>query len=322
MIEKIKDKMILIVGFGGIGCRHTQSLLDDDFNNIFIYDTNLDNVYNNIDLIGYDLSKIKIINSLDEIDSDYIDFVIISTSSNHRYEIFNKLVMKNIKYFLLEKIVFQSMEEFRKANEIICDNDIFAYCNFPNRYFINYIQLRKKIKLSSKSDFYISSGDCGIACGGIHYLDLFEYLTCSSIIESKSCLEKWSKNNKRGNDYIDFSGVFCARNENNNNIELFFDKSHNGGSMIKILLDNETVLFSENDSSHYSIEKNNEIIISETLNIKPQSQLTSKIVEDIFSHNALIPTVNESRNAHFHLFKECQKAINVNYTIDSKCPVT
>tara|TARA_B100001250_G_scaffold139846_1_gene119800 strand:+ start:8978 stop:9934 length:957 start_codon:yes stop_codon:yes gene_type:complete len=318
----MKNKIILIVGFGAIGCRHAQSLLEEGFDNIYLYDTCKDIINDNMKLIGYNLSEVKIVNSLDDLDSDYIDLAIISTSSYHRFDIFNKLVMKNIKYFLLEKIVFQSMEEFRKANEIICDNELFAYCNFPNRYFINYTQLRKKIKLSSKSDFYISSGDCGIACSGIHYLDLFEYLTCSSIIESKSYLEKWSKNNKRGNNYIDFSGVLCARNENKNNIELFFDKSHNGGTMIKILLDDETVLLSETDSSYYSIKKNNEIIISQTLNIKPQSKLTSKLVEDIFSHNALIPTINESRNAHYHLFKECQKAINQNYTIDSKCPVT
>ena len=322
MINVIKNKKILIVGFGGIGCRHTQSLLDDGFNDIYIYDTNTDNIYNNIKLIGYDLAEIKIVNSLNDLDSDYIDFVIISTSSEHRFDIFNKLVQKDIKYFLLEKIVFQSMEEFRKASQLIDDKKLFAYCNFPNRYFINYANLRQEIMFSSKADFYISSGDCGIACSGIHYLDLFEYLTCSSIIETKSLLEKWTKNNKRGNSYIDFSGVFFAKNEKNNNMELFFDKSHNGGCMIRILLENKIVILSETDLSHYSINKNNEVIDNQSFNIKPQSQLTSKMVEDIYSHNSLLPTINESMNAHYHLFKECQKTINPNYTVDSKCPVT
>ena len=38
MIDLMKDKKILIVGFGGIGCRHAQSLLDDGFNDIYIYE--------------------------------------------------------------------------------------------------------------------------------------------------------------------------------------------------------------------------------------------------------------------------------------------
>ena len=62
MSKQFKDKKILIIGFGMIGSRHAQSLLDSGYKNISIIDENHKNIERGLGVIGYSKSDVKIIN--------------------------------------------------------------------------------------------------------------------------------------------------------------------------------------------------------------------------------------------------------------------
>ena len=134
-------KKFLIVGFGGMGCRHAQSLINM-YNNasVFVHEPN-DNIFNeNLALIGESSNNnIKRVSILNEIKSK-INFCVIATSAEPRFEILKELLNYDIENFLVEKVVFQSRVQFQEIKKILKGKKV--YVNFVNRYFENYIRIK------------------------------------------------------------------------------------------------------------------------------------------------------------------------------------
>ena len=165
----------------------------------------------------------------------------------------------------------------------------------------------------------VNAGDCGMGCSGIHYLDLFEYLTNSSINHSESMLKEWTKDNKRGKNYTDFSGLFFASNDKNHTLKINFDKSHAGPCNIDLCFKDNQVILYEGQELEYRVIESKKLVNNFT--IIPQSKLTSKILSDIFLNKCLLPTINQTSNSHSHLFKECNAAIK-SHSNGEICPIT
>tara|TARA_Y100001970_G_C14201859_1_gene841582 strand:+ start:658 stop:1611 length:954 start_codon:yes stop_codon:yes gene_type:complete len=317
----LKNINILIIGFGAIGCRHAQSLLDNGNKNLSIIDENKDNIQKGLDAIGYSVSDVRIIDSFDEIGNEIPDLAIIATSAEPRFDIYKELINRKIKFFLLEKVLFQSHSQFKYAIDLTIQNGVKSYCNFPNRYFDNYIRIKKRLKnIDNKISMSVTGGDCGIGCSGIHYLDLFEYLTNSKINYTNSILEKWNKDNKRGDNYTDFSGMLIATNKKNDILRINFDKSHVGPCSVSISYqDNEIVLY-EGSEIEFNFNKKNSF--TNSFSIIPQSRLTAQLADDIFNDKSLMPSIEQAANSHLHLIKECNKIINKKNVTGFKCPIT
>ena len=275
-------------------------MLEVGYNNITIVDDSYDNILKGLDRINFSKDDIIIKKSFKEID-EVQDLVILSTSSEPRFDIMKALVKNGTPLFLIEKVIFQSIDQFNEMNFILHKNSSVAYCNFPNRYFDNYINLKSKYS-DSRKKYSITAGDIGMACSGIHYLDLFEYISQNSILNSSSLLTKSNKKNKRGNNYIDFEGAFFAENSKGDTLEIFFDKSHEGPPFISVEIDNNKFIFSESDESYFYFDSGQ--ISRGNHKIVPSSKLTSKIISDIFHGKTLLPRINDSKNIHLHLFKE------------------
>jgi len=315
------DKKFLIVGFGGMGCRHVQSLLNSGYKNIIIIEPDSSKIESGFKKINYNKELIKILPSFESLDVK-CDFAIIATSAEPRYEITKNLIETGIKHFLIEKIVFQSLSQFDNVERDLKNLEIKTYCNFVNRYFPNYIKLRKKIiRSTKKTSVKIIAGDLGLATSIIHYLDLFEYLTGKQVVHSESLLKKWDKENKRGSNYIEFSGIFYSENERGDTFELYFDDSHNGGVTINIANDDDIYLLSEGNRVEY-IKKSNQSFSTKAFEIIPTSKLTSKIVEDIYYDCTVLPSIKQTKNIHSHLFKECFKSLKQEFNREAKCPIT
>ncbi len=313
----MKNKKILIVGFGAIGSRHAQSLLNDGYTDLTIYDENKNNIIEGLKTIGYKKSDISLIESFDLIKCETYELAIIATSAEPRFDIYKKLLSLNIKKFILEKVVFQSDLQFDDAIKSEEETLSNSFCNFPNRYFDNYIKIKEQIlSTEDQVSIFVNGGDCGIGCSGIHYLDLFEYLTGSKINLSNSFLKKWEKNNKRGNNYTDFSGIFLAKNDKNDKLKINLDNSHNGPCNVHISFNDTQIILYEGSNCEFRFSKNTKS--QSIFNLLPQSKLTSIIVEDIFNNKCLLPTISQTKNIHHHLFKECNSSLGHK----KLCPIT
>lgn len=313
---------ILVVGFGSIGRRHVQSLLDVGFKNIHILDSDYSRISTNLKVIGYSKENVNILDDIDQINF-MLDLAIISTSAFPRYQIVQNLISKGVKNYLLEKIVFQSTQQFKNVISSLSAIDGKAYCNFPNRYITNYMEIRSvlaEMKTNSTLSMSVRGGDIGIACSGVHYLDLFEYLTNSQIAGCSSSLNQCDEVNKRGSEYLDFSGVLYAHNMRGDSVDIYFDNSHHGNVSISLQFNNKNFILSEGDSIAYSIHDFE--IQKENFKVIPSSSLTACLVNDIFRNQTSLSTIQETANVHSFLFKECLNEINEVYTEAAICPIT
>mgnify|MGYP001261163943 CR=1 FL=1 len=114
----MRKKSILIVGFGSIGCRHAQSFLDKkkeyDLHILEPSDKNIEQNIIRINAIKSDFKWYKKIK-----DAPITDIAIVATPSSPRFKIVKSLIMMGYKKFLLEKIVFQSEEQFKIILEMM-----------------------------------------------------------------------------------------------------------------------------------------------------------------------------------------------------------
>lgn len=310
------SKKFLIVGFGGMGCRHAQSLINS-YNDslVYIHEPN-DEIYKqNLNLIGQSLNKNIIrLSSLNKIKSN-IDFCVIATSSGPRFEILKELLCYEISYFLVEKVVFQSNNQFEEIQKFIGDK--LVYVNFVNRYFKNYIDIKREIN-NKPFTMDVIGDDFGLGCNALHYFDLFKYFGANRIRLDKFNLTENLNGNKRGINYKEVLGQISIISENGSSLNISSESRREGGVEIILKSSNKTHILNEKLSNHIEFGIND--IKTSQLHIEYTSVLTSKIFNDMLESNCLLPTLNDTKDIHSVLFESINKSLNLK--TEDICPVT
>ena len=203
---------ILIVGCGGIGSRHLQSLSNTNTEiEIYAIDNNEESLNNAKSIfesmpINDLIHCVKYYDSINEINFD-IDLAIIATNSDVRKSIVKEILSKVIvKYLILEKVVFQSAKCFKEVIKIIKNNNTLAWVNCTNRVLPCYMSMKDRIFKNGNLYMLVDGGDWGISGNSIHYLDVFNYLTEDIInIFNIDGLDAKTFASKRSG-FIDFNG--------------------------------------------------------------------------------------------------------------------
>ena len=310
---------ILLVGFGNMGCRHAQSLLkrkNDD--NLYVLEPHKEIIEINKSKINDIENKLVFIDNLDALTCD-IDFAIIATSSYPRFEIVKKLLDRGIKKFLLEKVVFQSEKQFDIVINMLENYDAIAYCNFVNRYFPNYRKIKQEMLKNTPFNMVVTGGNFGLGCNALHYVDLFEFLSdeYSSIKSSK--LELLNSINRRGDIYKEVSGQLAWSSPKGNILLINSDVKITAGVEIIITQNRKTHILNEESLKHIELAADLSIKITDFI-IKYTSELTNIIVNDIIESNTLLPTVQETKNCHIHLFSILNPVFGLSKS--DLCPIT
>ena len=314
-------KRILVVGFGAMGCRHVQSLLGHKAGyEIHVVEPSEDNIRVNTERIGGKPNDFIWHQNLDDC-KDAFDLAIVATSSTPRYQIVKKLLEKGVKLFLLEKIVFQSAAQFEDILQMMNSFNAKAYCNFVNRYFNAYNEIREKL---SDVNFMMTvhGGEFGLGCNAIHYIDIFQYLSKKNedISIKSSQLSLIESENRRGKEYKEFTGIINLANSKGDQLSLLSEKNFGGGVTINIQTPKQQYFLSEQTQQMFFIGEHETNVSAFT--ILPTSKLTHTILQDIFSNNCRLTTLSETSKAHTLLFN-CFNEIIYN-TTDAKslCPIT
>ena len=312
---------ILIVGFGGIGCRHAQSLVNESITNeIWVMEKEEAVFKKNCLAISQKLSRFQYIR--DDFDKlpDHIDFALIATTSVPRFEIFKYLVTrKNIKLFLLEKVVFQSIQQFEEAISMANIFGVKAYCNFVNRYFPNYKRLQKGLLPNKSFKMFVSGGDFGLGCNSLHYIDLFHFLAQSNPILTQHRLIENLNKHKRGSNFREVIGSMRWETQRKDLLILSSDSNRDGNVEISITQDDHMHILNEGSGLHLKSERSNEII-QEDFEMLRTSSLTSKILIDIINNCCQLPLIEETFHSHAQLFG-CINA-TLGLSLNKNSPIT
>jgi hypothetical protein len=308
---------ILTVGFGNMGCRHTQSMVTSfPEASFWILEPNEEIFETNCGRIGAALRQLHRITSLSEL-TDNIDFAVVATSAFPRFEIVKSLLKTGVKKLLVEKVVFQSEMQFQEIEVLAQQQGAKIYCNFVNRYFPNYQSIKSRLT-DSPVKMAVLGGDFGLGCNALHYIDLFEYLTGNSSILTASRMEENQKGNRRGDIYRELLGQLMWETEKGDRLVVLADEQRQGGNEIIVEQDGKTDLLNEETLKHYHYCAGQ--INSSEFRLLYTSSLTGLILKDILADKCILPTIEETQNCHVQFFH----AINPVFGLveNDLCPIT
>jgi hypothetical protein len=321
---------IALIGVGGIGIRHLQALLNITVPiSIQVVDVAMDSLKKAKEVCSVILSKniikIEYIQDISLLRND-LDIVIIATASNTRKAIIERLLEKRtVRYLILEKVLFQTMDDYEQVENLLNKNKVLTWVNCPRRMFRSYNDLKCTLFNEGPLSFLIEGTNWGLGCNLIHMIDMIDYVTDSNqdIVCNGELLDDTILESKR-KGFIEFSGTVNGTIADNKfvitstsvgdfplSIHVF------GQSIICIIRENERRMF-------IAKHNNNWIFVEKPFELPYQSQLSNIFVEDLLkTGNCALPTYEISKKLHIEIVKMFLMHLNKNgkERIDI-CPIT
>ncbi len=205
-------KKVVIIGVGNIGFRHFQALerLEEklEVQVVDVVSENLEKVKAEYSANGSNnIMSLKAVSSVSELDND-IDYAIIATSSAVRRQLAEELLKtKHVQNLLLEKVLFQKMEDYDAVGSLIKEKGVNTWVSCCRRMNKSYQKLKKE--LAGRSfDVVVTGSDWGLGCNAIHLIDIICYLSSSETapVCNADMLDNEIHQSKRPG-YIEFTGT-------------------------------------------------------------------------------------------------------------------
>lgn len=279
---------IAIIGAGQVGSRHLQALkrLDRDIS-ISVVDKNAHSLklsqkcFEEVDFNEHvqSVSYLETINSLHH----DIDIAVVATNADVRRQVIEQLLQQIlVRFFILEKVVFQSVADFESIIDLLDDKKIKAWVNCPRRMYPFYQQIKKNFYVDKRIFINLFGGGWGLACNSIHFLDLLSFLTeHNRITLDGSGLDKSIQQSKR-KGYKEFTGILKGATDNGSAISLLDYKGTIAPSVIHIHGKNSSFIIFENQGKALMAQCDTDYAWKEVPFPKPyQSQLTNLVVQQV-----------------------------------------
>lgn len=320
----------LVVGAGQIGSRHLQSILKLEINQIiYILDPSIDS----LDIAKERANEIPNNHKLFFVSNwssvpKNLDFVIVSTSSNVREEVITKLINNcKVKYLILEKILFQDPDAFERASMLISKHKVKTWVNFPLRAKECFKDLKNTLN-SKKSitNFQAVGSSWGLGCNSVHYIDLFEFLSNSRVIDLNFDFvdNKIFESKRKG--FFEFTGTINGKMENNSSFHISSLDGKNSDVSIFIANDENRYVFNDGNKSFLLNVNSNEI---SKLNLKNydsqyQSDMTGQYFLDIiYKGDCDLVKYDDTKSTQILFTKGLLNKYNsITGSINYKCPIT
>jgi len=318
-----------LIGAGQLGSRHLQGLANSNMkleievvepyeNSVHMAKKRYYEALNNIE------KEIRFCKNIDELSLN-LDLVIVATTADIRFSVVSDLLnKKNIKFLILEKVLFQRISEYYLLDELLDRKNVKCWVNHPRRMFPFYQNLKKELLNSKQIYFNVEGGNWGLGCNGLHFLDIFSYLANSNNIS----IDNSGLHNKiyesRREKFIEFNG--CLKGNISEHIFSIFSHIKTVPIIITILADNlHIIIDEENGYIRYANKNSNwKWIVKQEKIIYFQSELTSLLIEDVLIKNSCnLPTYKESMNLHIKFINSLLGHMsNIKNENCSVCPIT
>lgn len=277
---------IVIVGAGQLGSRHLQGVLRANLQaSIEVVDPNsasLENAKKRADEIPYEKNSksIAFFTDLTAV-SKHIDLCIVASTANVRFSIIQTLVsVSTIRYLILEKILFQDLDQYDLTEELLTKNSIQTWVNCPRRMVPEYKALQSKINTTEPISFVLLGSNWGLGCNAIHFVDLFTFFTGNhELVFNTDSIHKIIPAKREG--FYELVGTLSGRQQNNSEIVLQSREHQNAFINISILTDTFYCTINEIKGlmtiTDLALQQTEDIKFS----IPFQSQLTSELCEGL-----------------------------------------
>ncbi len=233
--------------------------------------------------------KVRYLSNLANIKPKF-DLVINSTTANNRYRLISELYLATTaSSWVLEKVLVQDIESLDLLERLLMNSNVWV--NTPRRSWVMYKKLRSEF--GNEPIQVTIQGLQGLACNGIHFIDLLCPWNNSNIVnvDTSTLAEKWHQSKRLG-----FYDVFGT-------IKVNF----NDGSAMHLsssIDDHDLTIVVSSSSKQWVISSNETIAVcsdgkSIVGQIELQSAKTKNILESIFSLGQCdLPTLSQSVEQH------------------------
>lgn len=302
--EVTGDINLVIIGAGQLGSRHLQSIASSNYN-IFVVDpsgNSLQVARDRFNEVNQSFrGNISFLTSVEGLPSQ-IELGIIATNSKVRAQVIETLLSNcHVKNLILEKVLFPVLSEYQQIQDLLNKTQTKCWVNCPLRILPVYQNIKEAL-VGERIQLQVVGNGWGLGCNGIHYLDLFSYLTGNSDLTlHNNNLDKSIQDSKR-NGYIEFTGSMQGYNKNGDSFSLTSNSSGSGGPLLITIT---------SEKSHYVIHQTNKFFINKAsvdnnwqwekaeYPLLYQSQLTMPIVREIFAAGTCgLTTFKESVKLH------------------------
>ncbi len=233
----MKNLKCVIVGYGRMGNLYHKILKELNCSNIYIITKPTKDKNKKNKNFFKDLKSFKKNNSK-------VDLAIISTTADsHKYYVDQFAYIKT-KFIMVEKPISNSIININKMIKICAQNKSILSVNHSSR-FLHSIKYIKKIidkkQMGNLVSINVIGGNMGLSMNGVHFFEIFNYLTKTSISKVTAQVEKKILTNPRGKKFKDNSGIVIAKNKNNQYLYLNLLEKQGHGKTISFVFRNGIV---------------------------------------------------------------------------------
>jgi predicted dehydrogenase len=251
-----------------------------------------------------------------------IDVLIVATSARGRLRILEEILeSRRIGKVILEKVAFTSREEFDRALGLCAETGTEAFVNCPRRLWPFYKQLKKFISSRDGSfALHYAWQRLGLACNGVHFIDLLQYLSGSPAISLRNA-ELLDVMPSKRTGYLEVSGSLEVHASSGHSIHLQADSDAPREMEARLASDDEHFILDELKGRLVSPEGTEVLAVG----APPfQSALTGKVVDALLQgHELALPHLEESCQAHQALFDALTpKFLAVGIDLSCGMPIT
>lgn len=329
MLDRSKLFNVVIIGAGQLGSRYLQGIVSSKLNiKIFVVDPS----QNSLDICkkrinekntSFDYKNYYELHSTKGL-PEIIDLVIIATQSDIRFKVLKDLTEQSciINFMILEKVLFQNINEYDLSSEIIKNRQIKCWVNCTRRAFPIY----QKIKSCLNDEipnlrFKVSGGEWGLMSNSIHFLDTISYITENSnikITQISKLIDPINSISKRKNVYESSGKIegICG----DSNFEFISKKSSDDDLVFSLESNSMKIIINETQGlAKFTKSKHS---YKETFVIPYLSQFSTNIVENILlTSECGLPYLENSIALHKPFIQELSLYFKRNFDQDF-CPLT
>ena len=232
------SKRILIVGCGQLGRRHLEAVSDlKEVSHITVVDAHLAALGQAREFLTQ-LNQMRpgITFDLSLPIGENFDVCIVATQAAGRCALIQDIVRQTkCRKFLIEKIVAQSVQEYKALMDFAQAQNCLIWVNCKTRAYKIHRYIKEKIGQSIPMVMHMVAGNQGLANNGVHAADLFAFYDGDHRIEPIACrVDEKLHPSKRGASVFDLSGTLIGQTSRGSEMVLSYVQDHAAPETISI----------------------------------------------------------------------------------------
>lgn len=322
---------IAVIGVGLLGSRHLQALaLIDRTASIQVVDpfpTSLEKagkLFSEVNGSG-NVSKVRYFKDISLIDSD-LDVAVIATNADVRREVVTDLLsQKKTRYLIMEKILFQKIEDYAFIDSLLKQKGVKAWVNCPRRMWPLYREIKEKIRGAQRVDYNVTGSNFELGCNSIHFLDCMAYLTDQSSFSLNTDQLDSGTVPARRPEFFEFTGTIYGTTKGGCRVSITSYSDGNAPVLVQIAGDSFRCIVDEGKGRAWiSTSDDGWNWVEESFIVPYQSRLTHLAIQQILdTGDCELTAYKDSWEIHLPLIEALTSHLQKQTSEEIKiCPIT